>query len=218
MLDYLKYSIDINNVAPETVEIDKILSVETVNAYVPNILVNNALLSYYGRFDYQHFATSLLKMFLKHYSSHALEVMYIYAEVGSFYFVVFRNKKLYYFNRFSYETIEDFLYYILFSIEQLDIDTEQVPIYITGEVDPTALFYSKVKYYVRHIYLIKYHKQHFAEDLALLAPLAADGLLEIGDEQIVVSPKGRLLIRNICLCFDTYSRVQAKQQQFSRII
>ena len=162
MLDYLKYSIDINNVAPETVEIDKILSVETVNAYVPNILVNNALLSYYGRFDYQHFATSLLKMFLKHYSSHALEVMYIYAEVGSFYFVVFRNKKLYYFNRFSYETIEDFLYYILFSIEQLDIDTEQVPIYITGEVDPTALFYSKVKYYVRHIYLIKYHKQHFA--------------------------------------------------------
>lgn len=61
-------------------------------------------------------------------------------------------------------------------------------------------------------------KQHFAEDLALLAPLAADGLLEIGDEQMVVSAKGRLLIRNICLCFDTYSRAQAKQQQFSRII
>ena len=61
-------------------------------------------------------------------------------------------------------------------------------------------------------------KQHFAEDLALLAPLAADGLLDIGEEQITVSAKGRLLIRNICLCFDTYSRAQAKQQQFSRII
>jgi coproporphyrinogen dehydrogenase len=54
--------------------------------------------------------------------------------------------------------------------------------------------------------------------LALLAPLAADGLLDIGEEQITVSAKGRLLIRNICLCFDTYSRAQAKQQQFSRII
>ena len=61
-------------------------------------------------------------------------------------------------------------------------------------------------------------RQHFAEDLALLAPLAADGLLDIGEEQITVSAKGRLLIRNICLCFDTYSRAQAKQQQFSRII
>ena len=162
MLEYLKYSIDVSEAEPYTVEIDRIISIETVNAYLPNTIVNNSLLSYYGRFDYQHFATSLLRMFLKHYSSHAFEVMYIYAEVGSFYFVVFRGKKLYYFNRFNYETIEDFLYYILFSIEQLDIDTEQVPLYITGEVEPTALFYNKVRRYVRYIYLLKYHKEHFA--------------------------------------------------------
>ncbi|MFD1804932.1 oxygen-independent coproporphyrinogen III oxidase [Pasteurella oralis] len=61
-------------------------------------------------------------------------------------------------------------------------------------------------------------KSHFAEDLALLEPLAKDGLLEIGADNIQVSAKGRLLIRNICLCFDTYSRAQAKRQQFSRII
>ncbi|SNV83599.1 oxygen-independent coproporphyrinogen III oxidase [Pasteurella dagmatis] len=61
-------------------------------------------------------------------------------------------------------------------------------------------------------------KTHFAEDLKLLEPLAKDGLLEIGEDNIQVSAKGRLLIRNICLCFDTYSREQAKRQQFSRII
>ncbi|HHT7855459.1 oxygen-independent coproporphyrinogen III oxidase [Pasteurella multocida] len=59
---------------------------------------------------------------------------------------------------------------------------------------------------------------HFAEDLKLLAPLSEDGLLTIGEKDIQVSAKGRLLIRNICLCFDTYSREQAKRQQFSRII
>ena len=61
-------------------------------------------------------------------------------------------------------------------------------------------------------------KQYFAEDLALLEPLAKDGLLEINENSIVVSPRGRLLIRNICLCFDVYSRQLAKRQQFSRII
>ncbi|WP_410687464.1 oxygen-independent coproporphyrinogen III oxidase [Avibacterium paragallinarum] len=61
-------------------------------------------------------------------------------------------------------------------------------------------------------------KQHFTEDLALLAPLAADGLIEIGEKGLLVSPVGHLLIRNICLCFDTYSRQQARRQQFSRII
>ncbi|MDG2942205.1 oxygen-independent coproporphyrinogen III oxidase [Exercitatus varius] len=59
---------------------------------------------------------------------------------------------------------------------------------------------------------------HFAEDLALLKPLAEDGLLDIKPHGIIVSPKGRLLIRNICLCFDAYSRQQARRQQFSRII
>ena len=161
MIEYLKYSIDVTDVPARAVEIDKIPSIETVNAYLPNAMVNNALLSYYGRFDYQHFATSLLKMFLKHYASHDYEMMYIYAEVGSFYFVTFKGRRLHYFNRFSYETIEDFLYYILFSIEQLEIDTEQVALYITGELDPTSLFYSKVRRYVKYIYLLKYHKEHY---------------------------------------------------------
>lgn len=67
----------------------------------------------------------------------------------------------------------------------------------------------------------QYHidfKDYFAEDLALLRPLAEDGLLELGENGITVSPRGRLLIRNICLCFDVYSRQLAKRQQFSRII
>lgn len=61
-------------------------------------------------------------------------------------------------------------------------------------------------------------KNYFAEDLALLAPLERDGLVKIDNERITVSPRGRLLIRNICMCFDVYSRQQAKRQQFSRII
>lgn len=67
----------------------------------------------------------------------------------------------------------------------------------------------------------QYHidfQTHFAEDLRLLAPLAKDGLVTIHDHGINVSAIGRLLIRNICMCFDTYSRQQARRQQFSRII
>lgn len=59
---------------------------------------------------------------------------------------------------------------------------------------------------------------HFAEDLALLKPLMDDELIKLTDTGLQVSPKGRLLIRNICMCFDTYSREAAKRQQFSRII
>ncbi|CEE90911.1 coproporphyrinogen III oxidase, O2-independent, SAM and NAD(P)H dependent [Xenorhabdus nematophila str. Anatoliense] len=59
---------------------------------------------------------------------------------------------------------------------------------------------------------------YFAEDLQLLAPLAEDGLVEVTESQVQVSPKGRLLIRNICMCFDSYLRSQMRQRQFSRVI
>jgi oxygen-independent coproporphyrinogen-3 oxidase len=59
---------------------------------------------------------------------------------------------------------------------------------------------------------------YFAEDLQLLAPLAKDGLVDVNETEIVVTPKGRLLIRNICMCFDVYLRQKARLQQFSRVI
>jgi oxygen-independent coproporphyrinogen III oxidase len=61
-------------------------------------------------------------------------------------------------------------------------------------------------------------KDYFAEDLKLLAPLAKDGLVDVDDKSIQVTPKGRLLIRNICMCFDAYLRQKARMQQFSRVI
>lgn len=61
-------------------------------------------------------------------------------------------------------------------------------------------------------------KTHFAEDLQLLQPMADDGMVEILDNALVVTPRGRLLIRNICMCFDTYLRNQMRQRQFSRVI
>ena len=61
-------------------------------------------------------------------------------------------------------------------------------------------------------------QSYFAEDLKLLAPLAKDGLVDMSESAIEVTPKGRLLIRNICMCFDAYLRQKARMQQFSRVI
>ena len=60
--------------------------------------------------------------------------------------------------------------------------------------------------------------QHFAEDLKLLDVFIQDELVAVNQQYIEVSLKGRLLIRNICMCFDTYLRHKARMQQFSRVI
>lgn len=60
--------------------------------------------------------------------------------------------------------------------------------------------------------------QYFYDDLALLKTFIDDELVEVSDSHISVTLRGRLLIRNICMCFDTYLRNRARQQQFSRVI
>ena len=60
--------------------------------------------------------------------------------------------------------------------------------------------------------------QYFAEDIVLLQPFINDQLVTIDEEHIHVLSTGKLLIRNICMCFDIYLRNKARQQQFSRVI
>ncbi|NOH84828.1 oxygen-independent coproporphyrinogen III oxidase [Vibrio sp. 03-59-1] len=60
--------------------------------------------------------------------------------------------------------------------------------------------------------------QYFAEDLQLLQTFINDELVEVDNTEIRVTLRGRLLIRNICMCFDKYLRSRARQQQFSRVI
>ncbi|MEX0333208.1 oxygen-independent coproporphyrinogen III oxidase [Vibrio tubiashii] len=59
---------------------------------------------------------------------------------------------------------------------------------------------------------------YFKEDLQLLQTFINDELVEVDDKEIRVTLRGRLLIRNICMCFDKYLRAKARQQQFSRVI
>jgi len=70
---------------------------------------------------------------------------------------------------------------------------------------------------VENAWNINFH-DYFAEDLKLLAPLINDGLVAMDGQGLQVTAKGRLLIRNICMCFDAYLRQKARLQQFSRVI
>lgn len=60
--------------------------------------------------------------------------------------------------------------------------------------------------------------RHFADDLARLGPLAADGLVALDARSIDITPRGRLLIRHIAMCFDSYLRNRSAGEGFSRAI
>ncbi|HKT31631.1 MAG TPA: oxygen-independent coproporphyrinogen III oxidase [Gammaproteobacteria bacterium] len=61
-------------------------------------------------------------------------------------------------------------------------------------------------------------KNHFAPELGRLAPLAADGLLRVGEDGIAVLPRGRFLRRALAMVFDAYLPPTAGSNSYSRVI
>jgi oxygen-independent coproporphyrinogen-3 oxidase len=63
---------------------------------------------------------------------------------------------------------------------------------------------------------------YFADALKKLAPLAADGLVRHEPGLILATTRGRLLLRNIAMCFDRYldqpAHAGSGQPRFSRAI
>ena len=59
---------------------------------------------------------------------------------------------------------------------------------------------------------------YFARERQRLGVFVADGLLRVEDDLIEVLPRGRLLIRNICMAFDQYLRDSDQQQGYSKAV
>ncbi len=60
--------------------------------------------------------------------------------------------------------------------------------------------------------------EYFAKELEELKPMQEDGLLMLSNNNIQVTPAGRILIRNICMVFDEHLRQQTTKQSFSKVI
>ena len=61
-------------------------------------------------------------------------------------------------------------------------------------------------------------RSHFADALAALEPMAADGLVELEADGLRVTPAGRFFLRNLCMPFDAYLTGTPAGQTYSRTV
>ena len=58
---------------------------------------------------------------------------------------------------------------------------------------------------------------YFESEIKRLIPLQEDGLVRVTRDLIEVTPRGRLLIRNICMIFDRYLK-ESPEGRFSKVL
>ncbi|MBK7855253.1 MAG: DUF3822 family protein [Bacteroidetes bacterium] len=65
--------------------------------------------------------------------------------------IITEGKKLIYYNSFTYQSTEDFMYYILFACEQMQLNPESAVFYFSGMIEKNSALYLLAQKYIRNI-------------------------------------------------------------------
>lgn len=121
------------------------------NVHVPLVNVNNFLIDQFGGFEYKNTNSILVKKLLDASKTDEAHTVYVHIQNSHFEIVVIKNKSLQLFNSFEYSTPEDFLYYTLFTLEQLGLDTNTCQVILLGIIDTESPLYKLAYTYIKNI-------------------------------------------------------------------
>ncbi len=151
--DYLKFNAKI--LKTDYISHDNLPTINSTNVYVPLVNINNYIFETYGSFDYKHASTILLETLLQIAPNTTDRTLYINVNQSSFEIICLKNKELHFYNTFEYITKEDFIYYILFTLEQLKLNPETIKLNLIGNIKKEDELYNIVYKYVRFVEFLK---------------------------------------------------------------
>jgi len=130
---------------------DWLKSIECFNSYVIPKELKRCFDKYYPNHSWKHQSTVFIESVMQHYKLNEETTIYISVQNAYFQLVVLEGRKLKFFNGYDYRSGEDIIYYILFACEQLDLNPDQIPIVIAGEIEINSEAYKFIHRYIRNI-------------------------------------------------------------------
>jgi len=149
MANYLKFNTKI--LANDHIAYDAIESYDIVNVYVPFVNINNYIYGLFGEFVYKHSGTVMIHSLLSSKSDTKDPRCYVHVTKYQLEITVIAQKRLLLYNSFNFITKEDFIYYILFTMEQLQLDTETTKLKLFGTIEEDDPIYTICRQYVKNL-------------------------------------------------------------------
>ena len=160
--DYLKYNTKIFKT--DFITYDVIQNKDAMLVYIPFVNINNYIFERFGSFEYKHSATVLIDKILQIEKNNNQKKLYINIHNTHFELIALDQNSFQLFNRFEYQTREDFIYYILFTAEQLDFNPENFKCILMGAVEENDELFSIAYKYIRNVSLLPISKMRYNQN------------------------------------------------------
>jgi len=158
MADYLHFNQHINE--PLKVLTNKLNHMNAFNVFSIPALLFDSLSEMHNEAVIVHHSSVLIESLLAQYK-HTLESPHLFLNIRDGFedIVVFADKQLKFHNSFEFDTREDFIYYLLFVIEQLNLNPDTLQLVLTGNILRTSNLYEILYKYIRNIRFIERNDQ-----------------------------------------------------------
>jgi hypothetical protein len=147
--EYLKFNSKI--LPSDFIAHDIIDNYDIAVVYVPYVNINNYFFDRFGSFQYYHGTSLFLKNVLDSERHSIIPKIYLHVQREQFDCIVVKNGDLQLCNTYSYKTPEDLVYYVLFCLEQLNLNPDTISLLLCGDIEENDANYKLLFTYVRNI-------------------------------------------------------------------
>ncbi|MAE09226.1 MAG: hypothetical protein CL661_10760 [Bacteroidetes bacterium] len=130
---------------------DRLKNNQAVNIYyLPNFVVEKAK-DFWPNVNLLHFSTAMIESLSINFKNKVdKKTLFVNLRDDCFDVVYFKENKLHFYNSFDFHTKEDFIYFLLISIEQLMLNPEDVNLIISGNIKETDQTYKMIHQYIKN--------------------------------------------------------------------
>jgi hypothetical protein len=146
---YLKFNTALN--ADDAVLVDDIKNLDAKNIYAFPLALKSKLTALFANIEFRHSSSVLLESMLAQSKNQTVKKVALHIHATHLEVAVMEGKGLLFYNTFNYQTPEDFIYYLLFVYEQLQMNPETIEALFLGEVEKSAEIYILSQKYIRNV-------------------------------------------------------------------
>jgi len=147
---YLKLSFP--KIEEEQTFSDHLMPLDSHQVFAIPVSVLNAMRGHYPNIKIVHFSSILIESIWINYKNRInANKAFVHVREKLFDLMIFDGRQMSYFNTFPFQNAEDVAYYLIFVLEQLNLNPEHIPLVLLGNVEKGSGLCELLAKYVRHV-------------------------------------------------------------------
>ncbi len=130
---------------------DKLTNNQAVNVYYLPTPIIEKVKDFWPNVKILHFSTALIESISVNFKNKIdSKTIFVNVRDNCFDLIYFKENKLHFHNSFEFKTKEDFIYFLLISIDQLMLNPEDVNLILLGNINVTDDIYNMIHQYIKN--------------------------------------------------------------------